>query len=509
VILDFLTPEKIKFFRENPSKASEVLLNVKLEWFQRAILNMAWNKPFSLTIDSRGIGKTWVGADWLLLHAILYNRVKAGVYAKDYGYTKETFEKIIEMYETSAFLRQVTKVKPDIKKEESYIELYNNSFIIAEPVKRSKRRNIVMIDEAREMDMGIYDNIVYPFLNAKHPVLQNKSFMVSSATYENTELHKLVKKYMKFIDEGDPNYGLIMFDVNAALTGPWLDKVILSNARKRMMDQDYRIEYLNEFVSLAEGWINSYLIHSSEISFKPELKGDGKSVYFIACDPAIVSGGDNSAIVVCKVTPENGVQIVRSIALNGVLIEDQSLLIRRLIRDYIYVERLILDNEKTGIFIRQSLAREVTDPINGIMLPPILCKDEYDKTGLHLIEPINFADKNLIYSMALKARKGMQDNQIHFPKDHLKIFISDEEKKSLKKEDLNEIEMSQEISELKKEVASIKCKISDTGTNVQFVSGTGGKRDRFTAFFLCSSFALDYYLGMLEGNDDSFVGCIG
>jgi hypothetical protein len=507
VILDFLTPEKIKFFRENPSKASEVLLGVKLEWFQRAILNMAFEKPFTLTIDSRGIGKTYVGADWLLLHNILYNRVKAGVYAKDYGYTKETFEKIIEMYETSAFLRQVTKVKPDIKKEESYIELWNGSFTIAEPIKRSKRRNIVMVDEAREMDMSIYDNIVFPFLNAKHPVLQNKSLMVSSATWEGTELHKLVKKYQQWIDEGDPTYGLIMFDVNAALTGPWLDKVVLANARKRMMDQDYRIEYLNEFVSLAEGWINSYLIHSSELSFQPELKGDGKSLYFLAIDPALVSGGDNSAIVVCKVTPEDGVCIVRCIALNGVPVEKQVLLIRQLVRDYIHVERIIIDNEKIGIIIQQLLAKEATDPRDKTPLPPIVGKKDYSETGLWLIDAINFRDKNLIYNMALKSRTGMQNNRIHFPKDHIKMFISDVEKLALPKEDIDEIEMSLEISELKKEISSIKCKVSETGNQVSFVSGTGGKRDRFSAFFLCASTALDYYESMLEDTSDG-IGVI-
>jgi hypothetical protein len=507
--MDLLTPEKIKFFRANPSKASEILLGVKLEWFQRCILNSAWEKPFSLTIDSRGIGKTWVGADWLLLHGILYNRVKAGVYAKDYGYTKETFEKIIEMYETSAFLREVTKVKPDIKKEESYIELYNGSYIIAEPVKRSKRRNIVMVDEARELDMGVYDNIIYPFLNAKHPVLQNKSFLVSSATYEGTELHKLVKRYQQYIKEGDINYGLTMFDVHAALTGPWLDKVILANAKKRMMDEIYRIEYLNEFVSLAEGWINAYLIKSSELTYQPEIKGDGRSVYFLACDPAIVAGGDNSVIIVCKVEPGEGVKIVRCITLNGVPIEEQCLLIKRLIRDYIYVEKLVLDNEKTGIFIKQSLGKETTDPDDKSILPPVYCKDEYDKTGLHLIEPINFADLNLIYNLALKARKGLQDGILHFPKDHIKMFITDEERDELSKELAEEIYMSQEIADLKKEVASIKAKVNDTGSQVKFISGTGGKRDRWTSFFLCSAFALDYYNDMINKDRDDFVGCAG
>jgi hypothetical protein len=397
---------------------------------------------------------------------------------------------------------------PDIKKEESYTEFSNRSFVVAEPVKRSKRRNIVMVDEAREMPMDVYDNIVYPFLNAKHPVLQNKSLMVSSATWEGTELHQLTKKYEKLIKEGDPYHGLIMFDVNAALTGPWMDKVVLANAKKRMMDAIYRIEYLNEFVSLAEGWISAYLIKSSELTFSPEMKGDGKSLYFLAMDPALVSGGDNSAIVVCKLVPEIGVQVVRCIALNGVPVEEQIMLIRQLIRDYVHVERLVLDNEKIGIVIQQGLEKESTDPRDKEPLPPIVGVSEHSKTGLNFIVPVNFRDKNLIYSMALNTRKGLQDGKLHFPQDHMKIFVSEEEKMALDKDIRDELEMSQEISELKKEVASIKCKITDGSSTISFVSGTGGKRDRFSAFFLVSSIALDYYNNMLNNDESEGIGVI-
>jgi hypothetical protein len=502
-----LTPEQVQFFRRNPSKASEILLNVKLEWFQRVMLQTAWEKPFTLSICSRGIGKTWVGATWLDLHCILYNRVKAGVYGKDYGFTKETFEKLIEIYENSDFVRDITITKPDIKKEESYTEFSNRSFIIAEPVKRSKRRNIIMVDEARELEPSTYNNIILPFLNAKHPVLQNKSLLVSSATYEGTDLHKLLKEYEQAIKDGDPHYGLVMFDVYDALTGPYMDEVVLAHARKKLLDEEYRIEYLNQFVSLAEGWINAHLIRSAELEYRPELKGDG-SIYFIACDPALVSGGDNSAIVVCKVTAD-GVRVVRCIALNGVPVEEQIMLIRQLIRDYIYVEKLVLDNEKIGIVIKQGLEKEAIDPRDRTNLPPIVGTEEYDKTGVHIVESVNFRDKNLIYGMALKSRKGLQDARLYFPKDHMKIYVSDLEKKALDQKDVEEIEMSQEISELKKEIASIKCKVNETGSSVNFVSGTGGKRDRFSAFFLCASSALDYYDKMSEGSNDSFVGCVG
>ena len=68
--------------------------------------------------------------------------------------------------------------------------------------------------------------------------------------------------------------------------------------------------------------------------------------------------------------------------------------------------------------------------------------------------------------MALKTRKGLQDGKLYLPKDHNKIYISDIEKQAhFPKKMLENIEMSQEISELKKEIASIKCKTNDTGTS--------------------------------------------
>lgn len=505
-----LTPEQIKFFRENPDMASDILLETPLVWFQRIILRTAWEKPFTIVVASRGIGKTWLGAIYLLLHCILYNDVKCGVYGKEYGFTKETFEKIIEIYDKSPFLREVTLIKPHISKEESYIELVNHSYIIAEVAKRSKRKNIVLCDEAREMDIiGMYDRVIFPFLNAKHPVLQNKSLMVSSATYEGTQFHERVKLYQKYIKEGSKNHAVVMFDVNAALTGPWMDKVVLEEAKKTMLDEEYRIEYLNEFVSLASGWINGLLIRGAELDYKPEKAFDGQSFYFIAYDPAIVLGGDNATIVVCKIVPNEGVRVVRCIAMNGVKLEDQAMVIRQCVKDYVNVQEIILDGEKLGIVMKQYLAKPSIDTRDQKPLPAIVGKEEYDLEGLKLLNPINFRDTNLITNMAFITRAALQNGTLHLPKDTHKMHISHEEKKVLSQEDLEIIEMAQEITELKKEISCLKCVTNDTGSSIKIVAGNSQtKRDRYTSFFMCAYAALKFYEELNTSTDD-FVGSWG
>lgn len=508
-----LTPEQIKLFRENPDKGSEILLETPLTWFQRIMLRTAFEKPFTMEIASRGIGKTWIGAIYLLLHCILYNNVKAGVYAKEYGYTKETFEKIIEIYNKSAFLREVTLVKPYIgKNDESFIELINHSYIVAEVAKRSRRKNLVLCDEARLMDFReMYDNVIYPFLNAAHPVLQNKSLIVSSATYENSQLHERLKLYQKNIKNGDPYYGVVMFDVNAALTGPYMDRVILENARKNMLDEDYRIEYLNEFVSLSSGWINALLIHGAELDYLPENKYDGQSFYFMSYDPAIVLGGDNATICVCKVVPKEGVRVIRSIAMNGVTIKDQAMIIRQCVKDYFNVQEIVLDGEKLGIVMKQELSKPSTDLRDGKELPAIVGKDEHGLVGLKLLNSINFANQILIMNMAIASRTALQNGKLHLPQDSHKMYLSHEEKKVLKQDDLDIIEMTQEISELKKEINGIKCVANDTGTSIKLVAGNSSiKRDRYTAFFMCSARSLEFYEQISnKDNYDSFVGCAG
>jgi hypothetical protein len=248
-----LTQEQLQFFRKHPSKASEVLLNIKLTWFQSIILNTAWNKRFSMAICSRGLGKTFVASIWLLLHCILYSNIKAAVMAKDYNYTKATFQKIQFIYDNSPFLQSVTVAPPKIGKERSELLFKTKSSIIAEPFKRGRRYSIILLDEAREIDLSDLSTVIYPMLTDPHPFIDNKLFMCSSCTYANEPLHKLYLEWEDYIKKGNNLYGLCNFNYIDALTGPYMDSVIVENAKKIMLEEEFLIEFSNIWVDLAEG----------------------------------------------------------------------------------------------------------------------------------------------------------------------------------------------------------------------------------------------------------------
>jgi hypothetical protein len=503
-----LSVEKINLYRTEPVLAAKYLLDIELTWFQILMLESAWKPLFPLWICSRGLGKTYVAAIWLILKCLLYRDVKAGVYAKDYGYTKETFEKIIEIYEKSPLLQNEVKIPPRITKEESYIEFKNGSYIIAEPVKRSKRRNIVFVDEAREIDFSIVNTVIIPFLNAKHPVLENQMLMASSATYEGTPLHNLFKEYESYIKKKNKDYSVTILDVHDALTGPWMDERVLKNAKLKLLDEEYRMEYLSEWVGLGDGWISGPLVRSSELEFKPEIKGDPAAEYFISNDPGRVAGGDNTSWCICKIVPGEGVRVVRSVAVNGMPIPDQATLLKQLVKDYVNVIAVVMDHEKLGYAIQDSLNQPTIDPRDGETLPPIVAEDDFSVHGaLRLIRNINFRAKDVIWKMALITKKALQDDMLHLPKDNYRVYLSEEELSAIPQEERDIIEAYQEISELKKEMCSMVAKANETGTSISLVTSRPGKekRDRFTALFLAAAPAIEYYKELMN-DDDSDLG---
>jgi hypothetical protein len=496
-----LTQEQIKFFRKNPSKASEILLNIKLTWFQKIILETAWNKRFSLAICSRGLGKTFVAAIWLVLHCILYSEVKAAVMAKDYNYTKATFQKIQFIYDNSPFLQSITVGPPKLGKERSEILFKTKSSIIAEPFKRGRRFSIILVDEAREIDLNDLSTVIYPMLTDPHPFIENKLFLCSSATYANEPLHKLYQEYQDYIKKGNQLYGVCDFNYLDALTGPYMDEIIVENAKKIMLEEEFAIEFSNTFVNLAGGWIKGPLIRSSELDYRPELYGEPGFQYFIGVDFGRVINGDATSITVTKVVPNEGVRFVRNIAVIGMPIPDQAILIKQVWRDYGGKNRgdvigICLDNEKLGFAVCDNLKLPSLDPRDGFELPSIVGEDDYQITGsLQLIKPVNFADTTAIYIRASKMKKGLESGLLHLPKDAYKISMSEAEKLALSHEDREIIEACEEISELKREMCNVEVQSNNSGTALTFKRSASrrDKKDRFTSAFLSASEALDYY----------------
>lgn len=511
-----LTPEQINLFRTNLGAASTYLFNSEPTWFQDDMLDSVNGSRFCMWICSRGIGKTWEGAIWLLSGASLYNGLRSCVYAKDFRYTLATFQKIEQIYDNSPFLQSITYGPPKIQKDRAELKFKNKSIIMAEPFKRGRRWHRILLDEAREIDIPDLSTVILPMLSDPHPVALNQLLLASSATYFGEPLHKLYEEFEGYIKKGDKDYAISNYNVYDALDSPYMDAVIIENAKKIMLEEEFQIEMENKWVNLAGGWIKGPLIRASELDYQPEMFGEPGYCYVIGLDYGRATGGDATSATITKIIPNEGVRFVRNVAVTGMPIPEQALLVKQLWKDYGGKNRgevvaMPMDFEKLGYAIADSLRLLSVDPRDGESLPPIVHTEDYEtQNAIRIIKPVNFADRMAIWIMASKMKKGLESGTLHFPKDAYKISVSNTEKETLSYEDREILESYEEMSELKREMCNVEVQANNTGTVLTFKRSASrrDKKDRFTSAFLSSSEALDYYDSLNDAGDE-FVGSWG
>ena len=89
-----LDAETIAFYRRNCCIACEDLLGIRLIDSQKWILQMSWNTPHVLWCCSRNFGKSFLGAIFMILKAILYENQAIYIISSVGHQSKETFSKI-------------------------------------------------------------------------------------------------------------------------------------------------------------------------------------------------------------------------------------------------------------------------------------------------------------------------------------------------------------------------------------------------------------------------------
>ena len=164
-----LDSESIAFYRRNPCIACEELLGIKLIDSQKYILQASWNKPHVLWCCSRNFGKSFLGAIFMILKAILYENQAIYIVSSVGDQSKETFSKIEEIVlrigKTAASIDSLKDiVEKETKKSGNnktgfghaqsgfHVEFYNGSEIFTlngnPDNNRSRRATLVFFDEA-------------------------------------------------------------------------------------------------------------------------------------------------------------------------------------------------------------------------------------------------------------------------------------------------------------------------------------------------------------------------
>lgn len=164
-----LDAESIAFYRRNPCIASEDLLGIKLIDSQKWMLQQSWNASHIVWCCSRNFGKSFLGAIFMILKAILYENQAIYIISSVGDQSKETFSKIEEivlrMGKTAASIKSLKDiVEKETKKSPSnktgfshnpagyHVEFYNGSEIFTlngnPDSNRSRRATLCFFDEA-------------------------------------------------------------------------------------------------------------------------------------------------------------------------------------------------------------------------------------------------------------------------------------------------------------------------------------------------------------------------
>ena len=89
-----LDAESIAYYRRNPCIACEDLLGIRLTDAQKYILQSSWNAAHCVWACSRNFGKSFIGAIFLILKAVLYENQSIYIVSSVGDQAKETFSKL-------------------------------------------------------------------------------------------------------------------------------------------------------------------------------------------------------------------------------------------------------------------------------------------------------------------------------------------------------------------------------------------------------------------------------
>lgn len=206
------------YYRDSPQRMAKEYLNINLKMFQKILLYVMMQMNFFMFIACRGIGKTYLVALFATIRCILYPGTKIVVAS---GTIKQATEVLLKITDDfcklhdwgSANLRnEINWKETSIGQNDSTIWFKNGSFITvvtSNDNARSKRANMIIVDEFRMVDLKVIETVLRRFLTAprspgylnkpeySHLQERNKEFYMSSAWYCSHWSYKKMQSYFK------------------------------------------------------------------------------------------------------------------------------------------------------------------------------------------------------------------------------------------------------------------------------------------------------------------------
>lgn len=316
----------VEFYRQHPVLAAYDLLKVDLAPIQRMVLRDMWFKNFTITVMSRGGGKTFLLGVNAVLHALLYPGYRIGLIAPSFRQSKLIFSEVEKLYSRSSILREATEKRPTRGADSCFLRFKgtpttNGSYIEALPIGadgakiRGSRFYLIEIDELAQMIPEIIDLVIRPMAAVSSEPMErvrskerqeelihlglateddftdhaaNKMIMTSSGYFKFNHMWNKMCSYWQAIREQGPNSRYAVHQIPyTQLPKAFLDEENVRESRRIMSRIEFMMEYEAAMVSDSDGFFKASLLDGCTLNsgFTVKANGEAGKEYLLGVDP--------------------------------------------------------------------------------------------------------------------------------------------------------------------------------------------------------------------------------
>lgn len=521
------------YYRLYPHIFVEEYLGLTLKPFQKILLYSMMHDNYFMYLAARGQGKTWLTALFCCVRAILFPSTKIIIASGVKTQAIEVIEKIDDIRKESPNLeREISDLSTSVNNAK--VEFHNGSWIkivASNESARSKRANVLVVDEFRMVDLNIITTVLRKFLTSprnpkylekpeyKHLQERNKELYLSSCWYKSHWSWKRLLTYFNNMVEGKKYFvcglpyqlsiaeGLLMREqVEDEMSEDDFDPISWSMEMECLFFGESEKAYFK----FEEVEINRVLVQPlyspnyynlvRDSSFKYPAKKNGE-IRFVSCDIAMMSSSENdiSAFVVFRLKPyKNGYerQVVYIETLSGGHTEIQATRIRQIYKEF-DCDYIVLDTQSAGIGVYDQLCKDSYDRETGEEYPALSCMND-EKMADRCLSP---DAPKVIYSV--KANQAFNSEIALRLKDSLrrgkiKFLVNEndgiEYLRGLRGYDLLPVESRAQMESVYYQTTALMnemINLSNEGKEdiIRLKEPGGGRKDRYTAVAYGNYFA--------------------
>lgn len=479
----------------------------KLTPAQHVIARGVGNATTSVIVAPRGYGKTWITANIAKALGDLYPGTKILVVAPTADQATRIAEKIRDLANENpnfALGIKMTNARTyvSIAKDSSTCTLVNGSIIesVAIGSARSRRAKLVIVDEARDVDMDVLRSVVLPTRNEVRyncraygfPDYESKLIYITSACPKSFEFYKEFERIVQKRAHGDKRYFACVLHYKTPVAEGLTSEEYYLNEKESNPETTFAMEYESKFLGSSEN--SAFPFELVQIcrtldSIEMEQPKGSKSRYIISLDIATskAKGSDNSVLMVHKFTEKKDGTFARKVvnvkSYNGEPLD----FLTDEVRKFYHVlfpncEKIVYDARGIGDSFDRFFDKEWIDPITGREYPPLVVDDESLTNpdaiqALHPFRAVNTLNQRIYTNL----RVALEKQSIELPISHRVIKERQAEVAEGKRLSKYELAVYLEADALQIEMSNIVAKAGANGNVLYDVPRSNMHKDRYSS----------------------------